>query len=1481
MKKIMILLMIVIPSLLLCIPQVFASTVENTNYAESSCGFTMYENCTYDLSNTFHYSGQNTDDEARYNLNSRIEGVNVSESEDPHITVITHGLAGSASHWSNDGEQVFAYSEDSIITSLAKRTESNVYWVKFDTDDTSVFNIFDITSEVYDGKVKNYTNIKYNDVAPSDNDNEDDSSENHNEVMNVSDISKHSIVVFEASESVAVGTNDEVYDQFNFAISKIVYDLSVANNGILPRMNLIGHSRGGITNMQYALDHPELVHSIFSIGTPYTGSTTAKFDHDVLFSLGTSGRVAEKDIISEDVYMKYMNRWNDGYDDGTYSHIKVFALAGKSTLNQLIFALIDNFGLPDILDPAIKILTGVLSTSVCSTRVLDADILLDAVLYFLDELKDILNIFDIPDVNLIDSRGNTFAKVVDVIDHLVHNINRAPEDILRIIMEIDCIGAIPIWNNDALVDLGSQLGYEGLTQNLGNYYKGFEHYTKLFTVNNSEYENKAKTDSAGAVHNIETRDSYMISKIMQNITAGGGENSPILTKTINGNELKVIGYIGKFSEENLIIPMSINNMLITEIGEFAFTNNVSDNESIVTITLPSSIKKIESNAFSNNENVTHILFEENSELREIESFAFYTMPNLKSIEIPKDVEYISEQAFVGTQITNFDIDEDNSYYEWKNGLLIDKNVSVENSYIALYADPSVEVFTIPNDVKILSASLFENNSTIREIDLNNVEYVGDYAFYNSTLEVIHNGKNIKNTGVLAFEDTIWIKNQDSLFITLGTVILSYSGNDVNVIIPEGITRVEGYSFMSKQNMNIILPSTIETIGASAFINFSGYEMNILFTSSQPPVLDGNIVSGDANLYVRESSITLYENDLYFKNMDVELNTLSINIEFVDSNDNYIGQILGAYGSNISGLLTAPTIEDKRFVYWIDELGNKYYENSYITSYFDLILTPVYEDTKFTIDFLGDDSQGSIELIEGEVLDLGSLQKDGYILTGLYDLNNNMIVNEYGVIIGDNLNEVDYLYLDYVLIEYTITIDYNDNYLNAPDDIKFTVENPITLANFDGLENLKRFGYILDGLFIINQEYLGTEFESTEGIYSDITIQAVWLGDLIVYDSSAGDVNVRIVNEYAIIDLSAASATNYYRFTIAPNVISVTFIGRSNKTFLNMQISTQSRSNALIMGFESMNFRPAQSTTGTGTHAITSTSSHDLYILYNKTNRITGGIGKEGTSYTTARSQATDNRNGYAGYTGGDGYTGGRGVYAYSLIFSEYDASSKIYVTGGAGGAGGTGQTGQQGSDGVRSPYGSIFKPRKGDDGANGGLGGNGGNGGTGGIAVYAISDEAIKVGNNEQSQTYVFTGGRGGRGGNAGRGGAGGDGASDTSASPTSGVGDPGDGGNGANGGNGGNGGSGGDATNTFIVQGTGGLGGARGTRGSGGSRGNGGEGGTIGDDGDNGAYGTAGKNGSYGIAGNPGKSTDEQPEGIKNIDYAFDMEFIEKNILS
>ena len=71
------------------------------------------------------------------------------------------------------------------------------------------------------------------------------------------------------------------YDEFHYIIDSIC-DAALTDTGSVPRLNLIGHSRGGLLNMLYAIHHKYNVDTLYSLGTPYNGSWLVDYVH--LFS---------------------------------------------------------------------------------------------------------------------------------------------------------------------------------------------------------------------------------------------------------------------------------------------------------------------------------------------------------------------------------------------------------------------------------------------------------------------------------------------------------------------------------------------------------------------------------------------------------------------------------------------------------------------------------------------------------------------------------------------------------------------------------------------------------------------------------------------------------------------------------------------------------------------------------------------------------------------------------------------------------------------------------------------------------------------------------------------------------------------------------------------------------------------------------------------------------------------------------------------
>lgn len=139
-------------ALLLCLTAVFASGIVFVS-AEEDGSFTGYSGTLsevdlYNATNTYAYKGANPYDieteEGRlyqyYDVSGNGKLPKVEISDAPQITVLTHGLGGSAAHWSNQSGTLawsdavafdFAYSPNSLISRIDEQLlggEALIYW---------------------------------------------------------------------------------------------------------------------------------------------------------------------------------------------------------------------------------------------------------------------------------------------------------------------------------------------------------------------------------------------------------------------------------------------------------------------------------------------------------------------------------------------------------------------------------------------------------------------------------------------------------------------------------------------------------------------------------------------------------------------------------------------------------------------------------------------------------------------------------------------------------------------------------------------------------------------------------------------------------------------------------------------------------------------------------------------------------------------------------------------------------------------------------------------------------------------------------------------------------------------------------------------------------------------------------------------------------------------------------------------------------
>ena len=253
----------------------------------------------------------------------------------PQITVLTHGLAdfNGASHWSNTypttfNEQVngkntqqahFSYDYDSLIHKLSVQAGgANIYWAKMD-DESLAYDLYDISGG------SNYTyHTDYYDAW-----------QNRQLVTTtITNISKHIIIVFEASDGEA--SNAAVYDEFEYMLDDIIDKVQALNpEQRLPKVNLVGHSRGGITNLMYAIycKDPKVIHTMISVGTPYVGIAVPL---ELAGIIGVSSGLT--DVSDSSSYNFYYGGWLR--KGGTLSHINTVAIAGQFASNTAFESLV-------------------------------------------------------------------------------------------------------------------------------------------------------------------------------------------------------------------------------------------------------------------------------------------------------------------------------------------------------------------------------------------------------------------------------------------------------------------------------------------------------------------------------------------------------------------------------------------------------------------------------------------------------------------------------------------------------------------------------------------------------------------------------------------------------------------------------------------------------------------------------------------------------------------------------------------------------------------------------------------------------------------------------------------------------------------------------------------------------------------------------------------------------------------------------------
>ena len=1090
---------------LICIGLLFIGKAEVK--ADDVDNYNINSKTLYDETNTYNYLYDTTipngtevkngidrsfNNDARYDMKS--QNGNKVMSNKTQITVFTHGWNGHADSWGSG--------EDSLVTKLGQLINANIYTLMIDKkyDENHNFSINDSNDKYYkNGDDKESSSI---------------------------DASKPIILVF---NGVNTGyKNDYIYTQFNYAVSKVVYQVKVANGGVLPKLNLIGHSRGGLTNMQYALDHPQMIDSMYSFDTPYIGTTIAELDYNYADSsalelFNPEAAPGENDLANRDVYLKYLNRWNNNYDE-LYSNIRVMALGGTTSLRYLLSFLNSSFDSIPFIRALHSWLMNILGNNAGDQLYKALKVTLVALVTYIQAKTGLLG----KALNLASAISYSASLIDTIITPLVpkenrqiltfvgklNNILNGVVKMLTTEIEINVFSdSVFTWKNDMAVNIESQMA-DRVMNNQEFKYKGFNRYSINFKP-----EDVDATDIAHA--------RSLFHPMLQNyVLRDIASDSTWMYNILDDSSVRITGYISNVASNVLTIPstLTISNKSynVVSIGDYAFAG---DNNNYQEIILPSTIQDIGQYAFYNCKSLKKInlpnsltsigkgafaIEEENNKeyglesvnlpnnLTQIDDYAFMNNARLSTINIPSSVSLIGQGILQGTNITQI---TGNSKYKWENDVLVAKD---NDQYRIIYVNPNAKRISINEKITSIDAYVFKNHKNIKSVELNNVKVIGVECFVNSSLSSLSNANLVENTSVDSFTNTPWLEDQlDSDFIYLGKTLVAYNGSDTSVEVPNGITRIGAYAFESDTIKNVILPSTITDIGKNAFTGCLNLEY-ILIKSIQPPMLDGDCFLDNTVLYVSEQAIKGYKNSIFSQTIKNKIDLLPITLSFYDENNQYLGEKTEYYGSILDNYIMVEK-EGYDFIGYKDSDGNIININDLLNYTQNQKLTLSYEKTKYVFNLNDNDKKESYTLNYGDKLNIDMPVKNGYNFIGWYDAKEggNLVVNTEGTIVWQDIDKINNIYARYEIITYSISYSYSGEKMG---DFRysFTVENPITYSD---IPEVRWYGYIFQGWNVVGKN---VDFLTTKDYFENIKLAAKWKGTKINYSNKKYMLNMLLL-----------------------------------------------------------------------------------------------------------------------------------------------------------------------------------------------------------------------------------------------------------------------------------------------------------------------------------------------------------------------------------